>query len=625
VRDGSEGIFLFAGDVDTADNLFQTYDGFAITVDGHIWWEVSLELTEADEDYYQGNLTTVNSAFFENKDRKIGEIVTATLDMPNESFTAFKTRWNDPADSVMRFPKLNFYSERVNFQFDVPFVGVINFSTPLANNTEFFLVPTFKWIWIIKQCLNEIGVTVVDNVIDLSNDFVKRLLLASNRTIDQRANPNDGNVDFTQIGNRLKVSDFLPEITLSQLIKDFCLYANCRLSLKSDGSIELTSIQRLIDQPVSKQIKTYDPNISIMQTENQTIGIDYQMDDGLDELPETGYRGEYNTLAAFKAISSPQNGDYGFVKEFNRFYIYVQRNTQLTVRFLSHPYQPFTGDYTYTPQIKPVTKDRYTYDFYSEAEMVEQSGKIRVLGEFIASVGMKVYFLLEKQNDSEFDPYGIAGTITDIGTGYIDTDIDYEGKAIFRTVKKPKLSYDKAIVEIAKNIGRAVVGKKTNRRDKKEIIQDPKDIDSKIIIAFEHPTLFAVINNAIHYPELGQVNKSFAGAALLWHGNINGYDSNPHGSAWADPWDQTGSEIGTVSFNTTGPVTIFNTIIERMVSFMQNTRLFRIRANETEQTIRTIYDVKKLRGLNFTGIFARFRCEITEQGLENQEIEVWRN
>jgi hypothetical protein len=627
VRDGSEGIFLFAGDVDTADNLFQIYDGFAITVDGSVWWEVSLDLKEADDYYYQGVLTTVNSVFFDNKDKKIGEIITATIAMPNESFAAFKTRWNTPADSVMRFPLINFRDEQVRFEYDVPMVGIVQFSADLANSSEFYLLPVFKWIWIIQQAIEAIGMSMLDEVVDESNDFARRIILYSNRVIDQRGNPNDGNVNFDDIDNLLQVSKHVPDLTLRELIRDYSLYACCRAVITQEGQLKLISIERTIDQPAAVDINIYDPNIPTVKNDIRNIGIDYSVEE-IKALPESGYRGAVNDLAAMDALSSPAAGEYVFVREFNRFYQFYELSTVISRRFLSHPFHSFEADKTFNPSVQPVTKDRYTSYKYDSIELVNSSGFVRVNAQTVAAIGDEVNFLNEGENEAEFDPYGKKGVVTSTGAGFFVTDIVYSDAIVPVPKARNRVGFIKKLIRF--RIDTATFGITYRNRKAKEARENIPELEysesaSRLIIRKQKATLFAVVDYAVSYPELGQAVTGFKGSVAIWHSMVDGYDSNPYASAWSDPWDQEGNEIGTVSFNTTGPATIFTTIWQRTITFLRLTRLLRISTSESSDKLSTIYDIKKIRGINFSAIFARLRCEITENGIENQEIEAWRN
>jgi hypothetical protein len=112
-REGNEWIFRHAGDADTQDNLFKTWDGFQITVDGNVWWDVSLDLDDADQTSYSGMLTNVNEKFFSAKDKKLRDLITGEVVLPAGDYISVIRSINELEVSDIRFPWIHFYGTRV--------------------------------------------------------------------------------------------------------------------------------------------------------------------------------------------------------------------------------------------------------------------------------------------------------------------------------------------------------------------------------------------------------------------------------------------------------------------------------------------------------------------------------
>lgn len=136
-REGNEWIFRHAGDADTQDNLFKTWDHFQITVDGNVWWDVSLDLDDADQTSYSGMLTNVNEKFFAAKDKKLRELITGQVTLASGDYVSVIQAINELKVSDIRFPWIHFYGTRV-LKPDDDYTGqsdTTDTSTPITEGT----------------------------------------------------------------------------------------------------------------------------------------------------------------------------------------------------------------------------------------------------------------------------------------------------------------------------------------------------------------------------------------------------------------------------------------------------------------------------------------------------------
>lgn len=597
---GNEWAFGYASDPARAKNMFKTYDDFAITWGGNVWWECSLDLLGVSDDghYYEATLSTIDSAIFESKDKSIREIITATIPIGNGTYDEIIKTINEQIHSDVRFPYMHFYSEQPGTPFYLDLGGELGIqkqspSSAVANLQPYYLIPAFPLHYVLKVTLKALGYEVRHSLL---TPEVRRLLVHSNRPIDQTnlLLTSLDDVDFSNVGNVIDVRLYVPDLTLGELLKSAAFYLcsaiNVTASTKEElqfrnipiefenaaGSMDLTD-------KVKKAIPSR-PDIS-------GIRLKYAFDSDLIKIrPLTGnYRGEFIHALNFDFASDLADGDYAFIRELNRYTVMKDVNGAdwFKQKTLSIPYDLVEhGDTKEIKELAPALlptalKARHTFSVHNvDFEVTNNgSGNMRINGLVPGgSEGRDIGWLREGENEDEFDYFFLAGVI-EAAEDYMDLNIPFNTPF---TIKK-------------------------------------------IVIGVPRNYLIPISQAKVYFPEVGRVDDSdFKGGILFWRGMQPDAVDVSYPFASADPYAVDGEEIpGALSLDTVSSASLVLDQWGRVYNFMKETRIVRLLDTALTTTkLKKLMDNKKtLRFLSGILRFRKFRVILTNKGIRDQEIE----
>jgi hypothetical protein len=574
-REGNEHIFFFAGDPDNPDQLLKTWDGFAITFSGNVWWQVSFELTESDGYYYQGNLTSINSKFFENKDKSIRELITATFDnTATETNTMGKV--NALAESNYRFPLMHLFGLKFQTNLDDIFTFP---ALPLANDLDYYCIPVFSFIYIVEQALAGVGFTFEDHFSEYDSNGVnnlRNLLLVNNRVIDTWSAVHD-------------VSKYIPDMTLTDLLNDLAIVSGASVMIPDygDNVLQLRSMARDVNRSAEKIAA--DPNVKVTKSDvvNLKLSFDLSNDDLLkdntvDKLEGT-YRGEFDTSTDWDVLPGPVLDDYGFIRSLNAYYRVTKPGDSLISEFYSLPFQEYqTGEENVKERklkLLPCAKDRYSYETITDRLNIENSsGKVKIIGfSNVPLISQDIFFQATYKGQK-------VGT-----TGYISIDSVGSDFVVINKTYTVEARVDELIVRTDENY------------------------------------FFPVISGEPHWPEGGQKNEGFTGRLILWHGMQDTIDDvSTYAYASSDPYFDDGSTLGSLSLSFTAPEhNIVDKVWQPIINLLSSARIIKLKTHLSPKAITDLVRQKVGSYVNQRFRFKRFRGKMSDRGMEDQEIEGW--
>jgi hypothetical protein len=583
-RQGNEWIFHHAGDADTVDNLLKTWDGFEIAIDGEIAWLVSFDLDDADGYSYAGSLTSISKAYFEAKDQKLADLITGTVAYPAGNLASVVEATNAQKNSFIRWPLMHFYGERWLKDPDVADLSIYQLSNV---NIVGMLLPVFTIEFVLKKALEAAGIELVNSFSDYTTgtDVFSNLLLVHNRV---------KSYDLSA-GISINIADHVPDMTLSELIKDLAMLTCSSVSISPDQTkLEIRSFAKDINTAgIDLQLKHYRKNVQVSRAEENNIKLSWNLsadkrveENTVEKLAGT-YRGEFATVSAWQSLGNPVLNDYGYIRSIDQFYRIIDQNGSLVSAFYSYPLQGYqSGPFNQKeiqPKLLPATKDAYYYKkVKGNFELSDSSGAAVISGfgdwvEFPAATDTISFE--ESSSDRQYakgfysiaSVNAIAGTITlSAGSYNADTQIN---ELLIRTA-----------------------------------------IDAVIPIIGDGP----------HAPEVGQKNEGFKGRVMMWHGVVSGMGST-YPFASADCHDKAGTIINKISLSWTGPANNLVTALWlQFVNFFSASRYITIFSSEAVQVIKKLYTGKKARLVAGAIRFKSAKMRFTRNGIEDQEIEGWK-
>jgi len=581
--------FAHAADPDQFENLFQTYDGFTISVDGYVWFEVSFALNDADSDFANGQLTSVNSTFVENKDKSIRELISATIPFSAGNYDTIIKATNELDDSVIRFPYLHFWGKRWLIDPGLSDLSIYE----IANLGNGMIIPGFQIIYLLRQALEEMGMQLRNRFSDHSGgkDFFSQLYIIHNRVKE---------FDFSQ-DFEIVVKDHIPDLTLSDLIRDLAIYSGSSVHIPSNqDTVEIRSIAK-DTQPrnIKTTLSLYEENMRVQKSLLSNLKFSWKMSDDEQLEAQTvkqlegNYLGEFNTLVDWAAgYGSYVAEDYGFIKSLGFYRKIVQNKSGILVDvFYSYPFQGYSSgeekQKELTPSLLPVQKDRYRYrELESNFEIVNNgSGNVRITGNFgnwTDWAGADDYIkFVEDGEDPIYDTIAEYHPIQsyDYGAGYVDLFVGYVSDVSLE----------------------------------------------RIIIRKELNYYLPVISGGPHWPEGDQNNEDFPGRVLIYHGmqpTIDGLATYPYASA--DCYDKDGAQIAKMNLTFAGPTpNLVHDVWQPILSFLNKARYITLRTYESADKLLDVYRQKRAKFLRGAFRFKRLRARLGENGVEDQELEGW--
>lgn len=511
-RDGNEHIFHHGGDPDHPDNRFRTYDGFQILVGGNAWWSASFILEEATDTSYSGSLSTVNSRYYDHKDRSIRDILTGKA-----TFTA-----TGLDTDAIKYPRLHYYNCPAS-------PGAAN---PVVNTGGTVYVPCFRALYIIEQCLESIGMSF-DNKFTVHDDDIYHLILVHNIS--------------TTFTTNLPMEDFIPDITLGQLISDICVLSASFASIDPEDNTRLilTSFERMRTrtQKVDLKDKLAKPGVSRSSLPDgvsisyTNLNKDVILKQTLPQL-EGNYVGVYLSSGSFEA-STPSLGDYAYCRGENAYYKVLPQYTGNQVDRYQEPFRDRRPTSARANSINlqvyslPASKQKYAYlEAEGSFKIVNGSGKIRIEGDIPAQFQATYTTFTDSEisfvDAEDADIYGLSGEYLGISSLSSSAIVSTEDWSQDVTLKK-------LILRIPLDYYLSVIGAAVHRYKQQPTTNDfiPRLLiyrpDLLGLGAFgSYDTAFSDIYDAraaenATLTRLGQHNLQWHGADSLYDGVIGDY------------------------------------------------------------------------------------------------------
>jgi hypothetical protein len=583
-RVGNEWIFNNAGDADQVDNLLKAYDGFQITLEGDLLWEMSFDLVEADQFQYGGSLTSVNQTYFNAKDKKLAELVTGAVTYSAGNYASIIGATNSLERSSIRWPWLHFYGQRWKKDPQVADLQIYQ----LANSNEIgMLLPCFTMEYVLKNILAGLGMQLANSFSDYSGgtDLFSNLLLIHNRVKEY---------DLSA-GMSIQLSDHVPDMTLSELVQDLAIFTCSSVNLSTDQStLEIRSIKKDINtSAIRLQLTNYPNNVPVQRAGANNLKLawnlsaDKRVEAATVAVLEGQNRGSFATMTEWMALSTPAVNDYGFIKALNQFYKVVDENGSLVSAFYSYPLQDYasgsTNQIDIKPKLLPAVKDGFFYQVITGSfQVTNSSGAIILTGggnwtDFPTTLDSVQ--LVETNSEKSYGTGFFAVTAVNVGAGTI-------------TLSSGSYVADVQVKEI--------------------------------IIRTAIDAVIPIIGGGPHAPEVGQENQSFDARVVIWHGMVTGGGSTyPYASA--DQFDKAGTAINKFNLSWTAPGdNMVSSLFAPFISFIKQARFLKLSTTESIQTLNHLYRQKKARLVAGSIRIKKIKMLITSKGIKDQEVEGWK-
>lgn len=572
-REGNEFFFGFAGDADSAVNGFKVYDGFEVCFNNNVWWRCSLELLESFENSYQVQLSVINSQLDSKKTKSIRELVTAELAY---DFAA-KAAWDYTASDKMVFPVMWFYND---------------YQVTLLNPANVvYMCPWFQLLYVLKEALKPLGYTLVNNAVAYNEDMFGAVMCTTR-------------ADDFPVSGTVTVADWLPDITLTELINDCQILFACDVVIDPDAAtVELRSLPRMLGREavdVTDYVDEAAPAKKAPFTD-LVIGFNTEDDALLAETPDTlegRHRGAFDQVTDFEALD-PDENDYAFISAENAFYKAFKTAGQIVVHYYGEALQKNTtaaaSKKELTLNLMPVMKTKYVYlDLEAKLEIRESADpKVFINGEGFANwftndgiITLDFFGYLTTAMQVKFIEEG--GSELYARKWYTVLDIDYDDHWV-----KLDLDY-------------------TENRNVSRVI-------------------FRLAND-YYAPMLGTRSNSEKrpGYVAIFHGRQEGISGDPvfaeadYPYASADPNNSQMAMVGEVAIRSTEENNLLKTTWGGVRSFLQGTRLLKLTGRLSETMLRSLAatGVGRWKGGRF--VFSKSSCQLHEDGLSAQEIEGYR-
>lgn len=582
-REGNEWIFHHAADPDHPESLLQVWDGFQIRRHQNIWWDVSLDLDDADGVSYSGSLTGINRNFVEAKNKKIADLVSGAVTYGAGTYASIITATNTLQRSDIRWPWLHFHGQRWLSDPQVSDLYIYQ----VANTNEIgMLLPTFTMEYILRNILQGLGMDLVNSFADWTGgqDTFSNLLLVHNRVKSYNLSA----------GISVSLADHVPDMTLQELIQDLAILSCSSINIRNNQqTLEIRSIlQDVSSSNIRLSLKNYDKDVRSRRADinNVRLSWDLSADQRVEALTveklEGQDRGPFATITAWMALSTPAAGDYGYVKSLDAYYRVIDQNGSLVSAFYSYTLQEYSSGEDRAkdlqPKLLPVTKDDSYYQEIDGSFQISNSGGAILISGFgdwtdYPSTLDKISF-----DESSSEKIYAAGYYSIVSVNGIAGTITLSANSYISEVQISKL-----------------------------LIKKPAD------------AVIPIAGGAPHAPEIGQDNESFAGRVMIWHGMVSGGPgSYPYASA--DVYDKDGSQISKMSLSWSSPAPNLRTSLwSSVVSFFKQARYITLQSSEPLEKLQELYINKKARLVSGAIRLKRFRTTISKSDQSDQEIEGW--
>lgn len=576
-REGNEWAFDFAGDGDAPVNGYKDYDGYEVTVNGNVWWVVTLTLIESFDGVYQVMLSSVPSVLNEQKGKSIRELVDAEIDYDFEFLTTTGA-WDQTIADKMVFPVMTFYND-----YEFTLLDPVNTGK---------LCPWFQILYVLSEALKGIGMTLQNNAV-ANDDDMYNAIMCTNKAED------------LPIPGTIEVADWLPEMTLSQLLNDCQVLFGCDIVVDDTQKlVELRSLDHVLKREAIDITNYVDERVNGKKAPISAVKLSFDVskDPRMQTSPfdlvgnDVGY---FDQVSDF-LVYGVQEGDYAFIRQENAYYKGYKEAGVVFLRRYGEAIQSNTvakeNTLELTLNLMPVRKDRYIYlDLSTRLDMppltpgdnlvISGEGFEKWISEYSAATvdyfefisdDMQVYF----EEEGEVRSYW--GDFFDI------ISVDHVNHAIELNV---------GFVE-SKNVTRVVFRKSLD-----------------------------------HYcPMIGSKSNSegLPGYVAIFRGRQPGisgadvYGEPTYAYASADPYNSQFTKIGTTAIRSTLEDNLLDTVWNNMVKFMRETRTLKLTGRLGDTLLRKLYSTGIARWKGGLLIVSKTSCELRESGIGEQEIEGYR-
>jgi hypothetical protein len=572
---GNEKTFLYASDAATSKNKFKTYDGFAVTVAGNLWWNCSFDLIDVSEDqlYYEGILSTIPSSIFDNKDKLIKEIIIAEIDQPSGTNPEILAAYNNDVNGDVFFPLLNFYGSKL-------------FPKNLINDSEDIL-PAFRIFYLLRVAFEALGYSL-SLYIPKSSDLHK-LVIVSNK--------------LTTIGifgpSKLIVNEFCPQLTLSQLMNNCAKISGCGIYVNiNDKNVSLSPAfdQRYVGNEIDlRSILSADLRPGKSAYNDLKVTYPLSNDSILSDNPESligEYLGVFDSRSDFNISTSADENSYGFCKLENYYVQWVQGKSALQLRIMAYPFMEYksgeNNPINFHLDVIPTTKSRYTTVFETGTYQITDngSGKVRINGNFafFSIANLSNYKLGFNERTTEYKPGESTYTIDTADSDFMDISLTFTGEAVV----------------------------------------------DRVFIKYDLGHYIPIIGEKPHQPKYDLFNEAFTPRIMIYHGivqNIANDSSYAYASAdnyYSDDGDSV--EVGNLSLNLNiGDYNIGNLIFDKIVQYLKEIRVLKGDTYLNATEILRLFDKVKFARHN-KGVMRvrKITTILSKNGTGKQEIEGYR-
>lgn len=590
---GNEWAFYYSSNPQRTSNGYKSYDGFQITFSNNVWWQVSAELigTNKEKTHYRVVFNSIDSVIYNELKTSISKLIDTQVPYfngGNGTFDQVLAPFNDLGKSGVRFPVIQFYLKpclrKYDLSFDYPGIPLQIVTQTLtlreANSNIHFAIPFFTWWFLIREIFKKFGYELENNLPGPD------MLIHSNKII---YGPVDQNfLDTSALGANLDVKKYLPEITLAQLIYDIQFYAGASAFIDSENKkISFTRIETDLDSfkevDLSQSLSKQYPE----KADLKNIKLSYTLeDDVVKKIPTSGYLGSFDTLNDLAIVANPVLNQYGFVKEYNAYYIFKRVQSTLYPVFLTTPYHSYSSgndevkEYSPTLQPHPV-KSKHLYqinEFDEEAPLVfTESGNGNYESTFFPGTNS---LLAWPDDNGDFAFLQTPIKITAEGAAQV-TNVTYIGD-----------------VSVTKILAGVYTGKL-------------------------HPV---VIGTGVYNPEDGQNDDNdYTGGILFWHGVKNQEDAGTYPYAASDSYALGGGLLSSYSMDLETPQGLPKTTWKKVILLTRDSYKLVFEGHVSAFKLKELMIRTKI-GRYKSGLFRfrRLRAQLSDKGITSQKIEGYR-
>ena len=651
---GNEWAFGYASDPANAKNRFKTYDGFAITMGGNVWWEVSFDLEGVSDDarYYEGVLSTLESTVFANRDKSIREILSTEMwTYPAGGFVDVYDYFNGEVNRGIRFPWVHIYGDSARH----PFSGVY---TPIMNK-DVYAVPFFHLDFVMQKLAIALGYSVEFNV--TTNDYKSILIFIPTR------------FGIYLAGGEFPIGVFLPEMSLYDFIKEVCIYSgsNVRVDLENK-KIHFTSFD-FIKSKNALDISNETSSVRPFIFDAKDVVFKYATDnDTLLSRDDSDLIGNYRGAFTSLLVPSLNEGDYYFNVDANAYYKAYEFGDEQRIERYCHPFlERKTGvenPFFFESNFSPCITDRL---YYSEVN-VDASIVSKVYPSFpddpfamLVGLEQEKYFdgfdlvgFLELENrESQAAISGRAGMV---GRGRHERSVSNSSRssttgrsATYRYGFMTTSQYSEGRRKLSSSS--YYIGIKSTQlypiSQSQYTLPDPNDnfmvtsMDflenikvSKILLAKQVTADIPIVGKDWFIMARGGLTKESnpqnkTASIVMWHGVRKMYDAvtdYPYASSdnmyWyrADEYsDGEYIHLPVMSLNTSeSENNIWEAIYAPLFTLISSLRNLKMRAYLSSTKLKKLAQNSRVgKTLTTTFIFKRMKTTLTRKGISNQEIE----